>query len=270
MKKLKHYLSVALLSARLSVQSCFEYPAAFIGWLISNPIQFLVAFATIRFVVMEFNDLAGWDYKQLAFLYGVSILSHGLSVIFFSKTWWMGYQIIHGELDRLRLRPMGTLFQFLLGELNIFGITDLIPGIILFIYGCIAVDFKWTLYNTLCMICTVIGATFLRGGIYLILGSLTFWSKSPMHISGFMQEIFNRTNMYPLTMYPRVVQIIFTFVLPVSWVCFYPAAEFLGKDSMITLPYGLPFITLTIGILLFAISCRVFRAGFTQYESAGS
>lgn len=86
MKKLRHYLSVSLLSARLSVQSCFEYPAAFIGWLISNPIQFLVAFATIRFVVMEFDDLAGWDYKQLAFLYGVSILSHGLSVIFFSKT----------------------------------------------------------------------------------------------------------------------------------------------------------------------------------------
>lgn len=54
------------------------------------------------------------------------------------------------------------------------------------------------------MICTVIGATLLRGGIYLILGSLTFWSKSPMHISSFMQEIFNRTNMYPLTMYPSL------------------------------------------------------------------
>ncbi len=270
MNKLKHYCSVAMLSARLSIQSCIEYPIAFIGWLISNPIQFLVGFATIKFVVMEFDTIAGWDFKELAFLYGVSILSHGLSVIFFTKTWYMGWTIIHGEMDRLRVRPMNTLFQFLVGELNFVGLTDLIPGIILFVYGCISVDFKWTLYNTVAMICTIVGATLLRGAVYLALGSITFWSKSPMHISGFLQELFNRTNMYPLSMYPRAVQFVFSFILPFSWICFYPATEFLGKDSLIKLPFGMAFITLALGIVLFMIACRIFSAGFKQYESAGS
>lgn len=259
-----------MLSARLSIQSCIEYPIAFIGWLISNPIQFLVGFATIKFVVMEFDTIAGWNFKELAFLYGVSILSHGLSVIFFTKTWYMGWTIIHGEMDRLRLRPMNTLFQFLVGELNFVGFTDLIPGIILFVYGCISVDFKWTLYNTAAMICTIVGATLLRGAVYLALGSITFWSKSPMHISGFLQELFNRTNMYPLSMYPRAVQFVFTFILPFSWICFYPAAEFMGKDSLISLPWGMAFITLALGVVLFMIACRIFSAGFKQYESAGS
>lgn len=270
MKKLKHYCSVAALSARLSIQSCFEYPAAFIGWLISNPIQFLVGFATIKFVVMEFDTLAGWDFKELAFLYGVSILSHGISVIFFTKTWYMGWTIIHGEMDRLRLRPMNTLFQFLLGELNFIGLTDLVPGLILFIYGCNAVDFKWTLYNTVCMFCTVIGATLLRGAIYLMIGSTTFWTKSPSRLTGFIQELFNRTNMYPLSMYPKAVQFVFTFILPFSWICFYPASEFVGKESLITLPRGMAFITLGLGLMLFFISCKIFNAGFRQYESAGS
>lgn len=270
MKKLRHYLSVAGLYTRLSIQSCFEYPLAFIGWLISNPIQFLVGFATIKFVVEEFDALAGWDFKQLAFLYGMSVLSHGLSVLFFTKTWYMGWTIIHGEMDRLRLRPMSTLFQFLFGEINVFGLTDLIPGIILFTYGCIAVNFQWTLYNVLTMICAIIGGTLIRGAIYLIFGSTTFWTKSPMHISGFFQELFNRTNMYPLSMYPEVIQFIFTFILPFSWICFYPASEFMGMDSMITLPCGMAFITLGIGIVLFVISCKIFKAGFKQYESAGS
>lgn len=270
MKTIKHYISVALLCARLSLQSCFEYPAAFIGWLISNPIQFIVGFATIKFVVEEFGTLAGWDYKQLAFLYGMSVLSHGLSVIFFTKTWYMGYTIMHGEMDRLRLRPLNTLFQFLFGEMNFYGITDLIPGLILFVYGCCAVDFRWTLSNTLCMICAVLGGTLIRGAIYLVLGSLTFWTKSPANMSGFMQEMFNRTNMYPLTMYPQAVQLIFTFIFPLSWVTFYPAAEFMGKDSMIKLPFGMSFITLGIGAVLFALSCGMFRTGFRKYESAGS
>lgn len=270
MKTLKHYISVALLSIRLSLQACFEYPAAFIGWLISNPIQFLVGFATIKFVVEEFNTLSDWSFTELAFLYGMSVLSHGLSVIFFTKTWYMGWTIIHGEMDRLRLRPMSTLFQFLFGEMNFFGITDLIPGIILFTYGCIAVDFQWTLSNTICMICALIGGTLLRGAIYLGFGSTTFWTKSPVHVAGFFQELFNRTNMYPLSMYPRAVQFVFTFILPISWITFYPAAEFMEKDSMITIPYGMSFITLGAGILLFWISCKIFKAGFKQYESAGS
>lgn len=270
MKKIKHYLSVGWLYTRLSIQSCFEYPMAFIGWLISNPIQFLVGFATIRFVVMEFDTLADWDFNELAFLYGMSVLSHGLSVIFFTKTWYMGWSIIHGDMDMLRLRPMSTLFQFLFGEINLFGITDLIPGLILFIYGCISVSFQWTLYNTLTMICAIVGGTFIRGAIYLIFGSATFWTKSPMHISGFFQELFNRTNMYPLSMYPQSVQFIFTFLLPFSWICFYPASEFMDKQSMITIPCGMAFITLCLGIILFYISCKVFKAGFRQYESAGS
>ncbi|MBS7370346.1 MAG: ABC-2 family transporter protein [Oscillospiraceae bacterium] len=270
MKTIKHYLSVAWLSFRLSFQACMEYPAAFIGWLISNPIQFLVGFATIKFVVEEFQTLADWNFKELAFLYGMSVLSHGLSVIFFTKTWYMGWTIIHGEMDRLRLRPLNTLFQFLAEDMNFYGITDLIPGIILFIYGCIAVDFRWTLQNTVCMIAAVIGGTLIRGAIYLGFGSSCFWTKSPLNVSGFFQELFNRTNMYPLSMYPRAVQFVFTFILPISWITFYPAAEFMGKESMLSLPFGMAFITLGIGLVMFLIACRIFRAGFGQYESAGS
>ncbi len=270
MNKVQHYWSVAKMSIRLSMQACFEYPAAFIGWLISNPIQFLVGFSTIKFVVKEFDTLSDWNFKELAFLYGMSVLSHGLSVIFFTKTWYMGWTILHGEMDRLRVRPMNTLFQFLVGEMNFIGLTDLIPGLILFIYGCVSVQFHWTFANTICMICAILGGTLLRGAFYLAMGSTTFWTKSPLHVASFFQELFNRTNMYPLSMYPRAVQFIFTFLLPLSWVCFYPASEFMDKNSMITLPFGMAFITLGLGIILFAGACKIFSAGFRQYESAGS
>lgn len=185
---LKHYWSVAAMSIRLSIQSCFEYPLAFVGWLISNPMQFLVGFATIKFVVMEFDALADWNFKELAFLYGMSVLSHGLSVIFFTKTWYMGWTILRGEMDMLRLRPMNTLFQFLFGEMNFVGLTDLVPGVILFVYGCISVQFQWTLHNTAAMLCAVVGGTLLRGAFYLGFGSLTFWTKSPFHVSSFFRS----------------------------------------------------------------------------------
>lgn len=107
-----------------------------------------MGFATIKFVVEEFETLADWNFRELAFLYGMAVLTHGLSVIFFTKTWYMGWNIIRGELDRMRLRPMNTLFQCLAGDLNFYGITDLIPGVILFVYGCVSVDiFKHDMHD---------------------------------------------------------------------------------------------------------------------------
>jgi len=168
---IKHYTSVTFEYLKLSILTVFEYPANMIGWLISNPLQFIVGFATIQFVVKEFGDIAGWNYGQLAFLYGLAIISHALSMIFFVQGWFMGYFVIDGDFDRYMLRPMSVLYQFCFTQFNLIGITDLIPGLCVFIYGCIQVGFEFNLRNTLALLAILVGATFIRGGIYIIIGS---------------------------------------------------------------------------------------------------
>ncbi|MDE7285759.1 MAG: ABC transporter permease, partial [Lachnospiraceae bacterium] len=81
MKKIKYYVSVAATLIRLSIQSRLEYPYMLIGYVLANFIQWVVGFATIKFVVDSFGSLGGWGYESLAFLYGMSVLSHGLSVV---------------------------------------------------------------------------------------------------------------------------------------------------------------------------------------------
>lgn len=49
----------------------------------------------------------------------------------------MGYYVIEGEFDRYLTRPLGVLYQFFFTNINIFGITDLIPGILVILYGCV-------------------------------------------------------------------------------------------------------------------------------------
>ena len=144
---IRHYTSVTLAYLKLSILTVFEYPANMIGWLISNPLQFIVGFATIQFVVKEFGDIAGWNYGQLAFLYGLAIISHALSMIFFVQGWFMGYSVIEGDFDRYLLRPMSVLYQFCFTQFNLIGITDLIPGLCVFIYGSLQVGFVFNLRN---------------------------------------------------------------------------------------------------------------------------
>lgn len=268
--KIRHYTSVSWGYLKVSILNVFEYPANMIGWLISNPLQFLVGFATIQFVVKEFGDIAGWNYGQLAFLYGLAIISHALSMIFFVQGWFMGYFVIEGAFDRFMLRPMNVLYQFCFTHFNLIGITDLIPGLCVFLYGCIQVKFACNLRNILTLFVILLGATFIRGGIYIIIGSSSFWTKSIADFGGYTQEFMDKTTMYPLSMYPEAVQFILTFLIPIGWVSFYPAADLMGISGELFMPGIAPWISLAMGALVFAVAAAVFYTGLKRYESAGS
>lgn len=270
LKKLRYHISIALYFMKISAKTILEYPANLVGWFLANPIQFVVGFATIKFVVERFDTLNGWTYEQLAFLYGIAVLSHGISVLFFVQTWFMGRRIIRGDFDMFKLRPLSVLFQFLFAKFNLVGFSDLISGLIVFGYGCSKIHCQWNIQSILLILVTVIGATLIRGAVYLACGSFSFWTKSVNSYVGFIQELFDRTTMYPISIYPSAIQVIFTYLIPLAWISFYPASEFCGKGTIIHLPFPLPWITLFAGIAAFGLACLVFCQGLNKYDSSGT
>lgn len=274
MKKLlsciSHYMSVTLCNIKMALLTIIEYPSNILGWLISNPIQFILGFATIKFVVEQFGEINGWDYGQLAFLYGISVISHALSMIFFVQGWFMGFFVIEGEFDRFLTRPLSVLYQFFFTNINVFGLTDLVPGILVFIYGCNKTGFSFTAANIIGIIVMLIGAVLIRGGIYILLGSTSLWTKSANDFGQYTQEIFDKTTMYPLSMYPEALQLILTFIIPIGWVSFYPASELLGIETAFSADGLGVWITFLAGIAVMLIAGAVFKAGMKRYESAGN
>ena len=268
-KELVHYLDVTAQVIRMAFMTIIEYPSNIAGWMISNPLQFIMGFAIIKFVVESFGRINGWTYGQLAFLYGLSVISHALSMIFFVQGWFMGYYVIEGDFDRYLTRPLGVLYQFFFTNINIFGVTDLIPGILVFVYGCVKCGIRVNLLFILQVLIILTGATLIRGGIYILLGSTSFHTRSAVDFGQYTQEIMDKTTMYPLSMYPESMQFILTYLIPVGWISLYPASALLGIDSR----YGgviVPLITLAVGILAMLIAGAYFSMGLKKYESAGN
>ena len=269
LKELIHYLDVTACVMKMAVMTVIEYPSNIAGWLISNPLQFIMGFAIIKFVVESFGQISGWNYGQLAFLYGLSVISHALSMIFFVQGWFMGYYVIEGDFDRYLTRPLGVLYQFFFTNINIFGVTDLIPGILVFIYGCVKCGICVTPLFILQVLITLAGATLIRGGIYILLGSTSFHTRSAVDFGQYTQEIMDKTTMYPLSMYPESMQFILTYLIPVGWISFYPASVLLGIDSAYNAML-IPLITLAVGILVMLIAGAYFNMCLRKYESAGN
>lgn len=270
MKTIKKYLSMVFVYSKYNIQSGLEYPAYLIGWIFANAMQFIFGVITIQVVTLNFQPLAGWTFEQVIFLYGLGVISHGLSVVFFVQMWYMDSDITCGEFDRLLTRPLNTFFQFSFSYINFIGFTDMIPGLIIFIFGCNAVGFQLTFLNLIKIITVVFGATLLRGGIYTIIGSLAFWLKRTNKLISVALQLFDYSTKYPISIYPVVLQSILTFLIPIGFICFYPASEFLGVDTTFRIPGNLCLWTLGVGVLVYILGIVTYTLGIKSYESSGS
>ncbi|WP_373232143.1 ABC transporter permease [Cohnella sp.] len=270
MSEVRHYLTVFGYYAKLAIQRQLEYPLFLISWLLMIPIQYFSGIWMLKIIVDRFQPLSGWGFEDLAFLYGLGLLSHGLVVVFFITTWHTENAVLRGEFDRLLLRPMNVFFQFVTGYFNFIGLIDLLPGVIIFLYASHLVDFSWNTVNMVKLVLIVIGGTLIRASLYTIVGAVAFWTKRSRNLIGMTVNTLERTTMYPITLYPQLIQSIMTFLLPIGFISFYPAEQFLGKSTSLELPLGMAIWTPVVGMIFFAVAYAVFRSGLQKYESAGS
>lgn len=268
--KLRYYLSVGFYTMKLNLQGQMEYPSFLFGWLLANAFQFLTGIGTLKVLTLQFETINGWTFEQMVFMYGIGILAHALSTVLFIQTWYLDNLILEGGLDRMLLRPMGVYYQFCITDLNTIGITDLIPGVIIFIAGSILVQFQWTFLHVVYIVFTVIGMTLIRGALYTYIGCLSFWVKRSGILINVINVLFGRAIQYPMTIYSRLIQGIFTFIIPLGFLAFYPASYFLDKDMGFYIPGPVPVWTLLIGAVMLWLGRAMFVLGLRHYDSAGN
>ena len=190
-------------------------------------------------------------------------------VVLFIPTWRISDRVVRGDYDRLLVRPLNVFFQMLVSYFNFIGLIDLVPGVVIFVYGCLHADISWSFLSVVKILLVIVGATLIRCSFFTILGSTAFWTKSSNSLVGLGMKLFEQTTTYPLAIYPRVIQGLFTFVLPFGFISFYPASELLNKGNL-EFPVAFSLLTPLIGVTMFVLATLLFRAGMKRYESAGS
>ena len=76
-----------------------------------------------------------------------------------------------------------------------------------------------------------------------------------------------QTSQYPMSIYPRSFQWIFTFIIPLACVAYFPIAVLLRHSSV---PLALGLIAPLAGVLFLILACRLWRLGVKHYCSTGS
>jgi ABC-2 type transport system permease protein len=226
----------------------------------------VIQLAVLDTLFSKVSALAGWSFEQVLFIYGFSLVPLGLfNLVSVNLYRFADEYIIQGRLDRVLLRPVGSLAQVIFESFNVSGLNEIIIGSALMGWAAWKLGLDFGVQDLMALVVLAPGAAAIYMGVFLAITSVSFWHEDKM---GLAPPVYNiiRFARYPVTIYSLPVRIFLTFVLPFAWVAFYPAAWFVGGEDF----HRLALLTPLVGAVVLGGALLIWRRGIANYTSTGS
>ena len=254
---------------RINVLTTLEYRENFLLWLGFMVVYHGSAIATLAVVLHQFPAMNGWNFRDMAFLYGLWMLAHALHNTLFSAVSDIPEHVRDGEFDRTLVRPLDALFATIATPGQIFP-DELILAILTFgvatWYAGVRVDLAFVVFVPL----VVVGGALIDLAINLLIATLAFWFVRVDALRWIAMQLEEEFTRYPIGIYSRSVRLLLTFVVPFAFMNFFPASFFLHKtDATSLLPPAAGLFTPLVGLVFVAVAYAFWRFGLDRYQGVG-
>ena len=247
---------------RLRLEEDMVYRLNFILLLSSFIIYDLFGPVLMVVVYHVSEGFPNWSFWEVLVLQASAIIVEELWFLFGSRVLFeLEQNITSGRFDIYLIRPLSPLFLLFSSSCFPYGLFTLFVGV--FILGYALPHLNITLISFLfylLFLCS--GFLFLISLIILFSSISVFVVKNkPLRDTIFTLITYGK---YPTNIFPKLLRLIFTFILPISLIAYFPAKVILGKlFGFLTL---LPFL---ISLLFFAFSLLSWKVAIERYSSAG-
>lgn len=229
-----------------------------------------VGFAFIWVILGKFQTIGGWTLQEVTLLYGIQLMGHALWSLSFSHITNVEAMVRLGEYDTMLIRPLPISFQFMFTQVRVAIIGDLLGAVVLLGVGLRWAHIAWSPAKVTFLILAVIGSGLVRGAVDLAGASLVFRTLSAGYMQWMTGMIFGQFGGYPLDIFAMRLRNFLTFVIPVAFVAWIPAAVLLGRTSMLPFPVWVAWCTPLLGLVLMAGAWWLFLHESRQYQSSGT
>jgi ABC-2 type transport system permease protein len=263
----KDYLTLWKENVKLNIKTWMEYRADFLIGIIAMFLSNLTSIVFFWVIFQNIVEMNGWTFWQLIFLTGLSTLTVGIWHAFMVgvSPWRIERYIRNGTFDRTLIQPVNTFIYLIISNIDDDGFGDLIAGFLILYFGATMSGISLTLGNILLLGSFVLGALLIFFSITLFISSLCFWIVRSGAIGEILWSLMRFIDL-PLDVYNPFITFIFTFIIPIGFINFYPAEFFLGKGLYMQFAYLTPII----GIISFIIAYNFWKFGINNYTSTGS
>lgn len=262
---IKFYLDIYRKILVQDLKSKMSYRADFvisnIGMIVSN----LVGFVTFYILFQNFPSINGWTMYEMLFLYGFSLIALTPVQCFFDNNWNLRYAVKTGDFIKYCFRPINIFFYYISEVFDVKGLGQLAFGLGTLVYAWSHLAIPVTVATIAQTVLFLIAASLFMIAIMNFAAATCFWIQNSGYIMVIMFR-FKDFAKYPASIFNSFFKIIFTFVIPIAFIAYYPSLVVLRPASVPLLSWLSPLI----GLIFFYLSYRFWLLGARKYDGTGS
>jgi ABC-2 type transport system permease protein len=265
MKTILRYVRLYILIGAQVAKARMSYRVDFIVTFIGALFWSLPSFFSIVVILGNIPSLAGWSLEELVFLYGFYELAMWPNGLFFQRVWGLPWEVQSGGFIKYYFRPLNMMFYFM-SEIVYTDMFIFLPiPLGLLIWSSIRLGIVWDAVRIVGGLCLLFSASLIVDALMIAAASTAFWLTNSHSLLELTSRIRENAR-YPLTIYNLPVRIVFSVILPLGFVAFYPVQWILRPHEAGIIP----FLTPVVGVACFAASYLVWHMGTRKWSGTGT
>src|SRR5262249_45459773 len=254
----------------ISLRSQMQYKASFlmrsVGHFLVTGTEFLGFVALFQ----RFGQINGWTLPQMGLFYGMISMSFAIA-----EGVQRGFDIFPsliktGDFDRILLRPRSPAFQVLGQELQLFRVVRFTWALVVLICAAARLGVPCTASNLTPLLTAVSGGACLFSGLFVLQAAMCFWTTESLEIVNCTTYGGVETAQFPVTIYRSWFRSIFTFVIPLATINYFPIHALLNLRDPLGSTRWVQWISPLAGVAFFLVCLQCWRFGVKHYTSTGS
>ncbi|HEX3028857.1 MAG TPA: ABC-2 family transporter protein [Clostridia bacterium] len=263
------YLKLFVLITYYNMKSRSIYRANFLLSMFQSLLTSVVFIGTIWIVLNRFNDINGWNLYEIGFMLGIAKFIHSITLMFFSTLWFLDSMVNYGGLDRFLVRPRSPLFLLVFQRIEIIGIWDTLTSLVIVIFSAVHSGIEWNFANICFVVIFAVSSWVIFFCITFLTGLFSFWFLKTNSLRDFTNLMYNNIIPYPLSVYGKKLQYLFTFLIPIGFIYYYPSLHLFGKSDIV-FPDYIAYLSPAVAVVMAIICSVMWKLGLRNYKSAGN
>ena len=262
---MKKYLKVINLFFQTAFARQLEYKANLIIDLVSVCGSIVGSIFILSLFYKGNNNLGGWSWEEALIIQSLFIILSGITNILFRPNLTEIIEHIReGTLDFIILKPIDSQFTLSFRTFAPAGLSEILVGISLLIF----LVFKANIYiNPLSILFFIVvfgSGIIIIYSIWFLVATTSIWFVQTMSISEVLRNLLISSK-YPIDAFPATLKLLFTYLIPISFLTTFPAKTILGNFEIINI-----LTSLLLAFIAFTLSRKFWKFALGHYTSASS
>ena len=251
------------------IRSQLQYRVSFLLDLVG---AFLISFIDFLAVLVIFHNvprLGEWNVEEVAFLYALSSISFALTDLAIGHLDQFPQKIRDGNFDIVLVRPRGSLFQVVASDFQLRRLGKAAQGLLVLGYALAALHIDWDPGRVAMLVVMIPAGVVIFSSVWVIGGCLAFWTTDGGEFTNAFTYGGNFMAQYPIDIYATWLRRFLCYIVPLGFVCYFPALYILDKRDPLGLPRFLEFSSPFVALLAAVVAGTIWRGAVRHYRSAG-